>query len=119
MNFFPKFLAVLAMLLPPGGGENSYSIALGLPAIERADGVDLASDSIFCPAHLPPMSESFFECLDESALDEEDSDGIEEHAVAILTFFGFETPLTNHLFSSYLPTNPHSQFAVITPILRC
>jgi hypothetical protein len=119
MNFLPKLLAVLAMLLPPGSGENSNSIAPGPPAIQRADQGDRASDSVFRPAHLPPASESFFECLDESALDEEDSDSVEQHGIATLPFLDFETPLLSDLFSSYLPANPHSQLAVITPILRC
>src|SRR5258705_497768 len=69
MNFFPHLLAVLAMLLPPGSGEDTDPIVPGTASVQRADQRDSAPGSFFCPAHLPPLNESFFEYLDESALD--------------------------------------------------
>jgi len=65
------------------------------------------------------LGESFFEYLDESALDEEDSTRVEDHGIATPTFLDFDTPQTSDLLSSFLPSSPHSQLVVITPILRC
>src|SRR3954466_2114266 len=116
MNFFPNLIAFLAILLAQWRGENSTYTVLGPPAAGRAN---REFDAIYCPAHLPPASESFFECIDESALDEEDSTEVEDHGIAPLTFLDLETRLTSDLFSTSLPTSPRSQFVVITPILRC
>ena len=116
MNFFPNFIAVLAILLPPGSGENVASTVLGSPAVERAN---RDFNSFYSPAHLPPASESFFECIDESALDEEESTEVVDHGISSLTFLDFETPQTSDFFWSSLPTRPRSQFVVITPIQRC
>src|SRR5207248_1034568 len=103
MNFFPNLLAILAILLPLGSGETSDPIVLGSSAAQWADLGDLASDRIYSPAHLPLSCESFFECLDETALDEEDSNPVEDHGIAPLTFLDFETSLVSDNSSSFLP----------------
>jgi hypothetical protein len=119
MNFLPIFFAILAILLPAGSGGISHpnvSEPISCPQLgqERS-----ANDSAFNPLHNPPASESFFECLDESALDEEDSSKVEDHGIATLTFLDFETPLANDIFSNFLPATSLSRIVIITPILRC
>ena len=103
------------MLLPPGGGEISDPVVLGMSAARD----ESSNRSIYCPSHIPPTSESFYECLDESALDEEDSDWVEEHELPTLTFLDLESLLVRFHLSSRLPVNPHSQQVITTPILRC
>jgi hypothetical protein len=119
MNLSTNLLAILALLLPPGSRGAFDPIVLGPSSVPGIDQRVPAPDSFFSPAHLPPASESFYESLDESALDEEDSTEIEHHGIASLTFLDFASPLTNELFSSFSPSHPHSQFLIITPILRC
>jgi hypothetical protein len=119
MSFYPKLLAILAMLLPPGSGEASEPIVLGSSAVLLAVRGQQDSFPVFSPAHLPSPTESFFERLDETALDEEDSTRVEDHGIVPLTFLDFESPLTSDLFSSLFPVSPHAHLVVITPILRC
>jgi hypothetical protein len=119
MNLFTNLLAILALLLPPGSRGALDPIVPGPSSVPGIDQRVPAPESSFSPAHLPPASESFYESLDESALDEEDSTEIEHHGIASLTFLDFASPLTNELFSSFSPSHPHSQFLIITPILRC
>jgi hypothetical protein len=121
MNFFPIIFAVLAILLSAGSGEKSRPIVLVHESMAYPQiGPDCSvSDSFLNPLHTPPASESFFECLDESALDEEDSSKVEDHGIATLTFLDFETPLANDVFSNFLPATSLSRIVLITPILRC
>jgi hypothetical protein len=119
MTLFPNLLAILAMLLISGGGGTTDPIVEGSVAVHSAGQSVPVADSIFCPAHHPPTSESIFECLDESALDEEDSVKVEDHGIATPTFLDFDTPQTSVLLASFLPSSPHSQLVLIAPILRC
>jgi len=119
MHLLSHLLTIVAILLPLGRGETNGPIALKLFPVQRAEGEPCATDLIYCPDHPPAESESYFECLDETALDEEDSTRVEDHGIIPLTFLDFETPLANHLLSSSLPASPHSQLLIIAPILRC
>jgi len=119
MAFLPHLLTILAILVPPGRGETKIPIALKTAAFQWAQGYPLDSDRIHSPNDLPVQSESFFESLDETAFDEENSSEVEDHGIAPLTFLNFETSSANNLLSSLLPASPHSQLLAISPILRC
>jgi hypothetical protein len=119
MLIFPNLVAVLAMLLPPGSGEMRDPIVFGSSAVQRTVERSEASDLFFSPAHLPSPDESFFEPLEETAFDEEDSTRVEDHGIAPLAFLDFEAPKADDLNSYFLPASPHAQSLVISPILRC
>jgi hypothetical protein len=119
MNFFPNLVAILAILLPPGSGEIADPIVVGPASTQQVCQRQSASDLFLNPTDAPPSSESFFECLDESALDEEDSTRVEEHGIAALTFLDFETRFGNDLLACFPPATSLSRIVIITPILRC
>ena len=121
MSFLPRLLAILLVILCAESGEGSEPTLLGSVAAPRAvprQGHQ-AYLPIFRPAHLPSPIESFFERLDETALDEEDSIRVEDHGFVALRFLGFEASLVSGLFSSLSPASPHMLSVFITPILRC
>jgi hypothetical protein len=70
-------------------------------------------------AHLPSPTEAFFECLDETALDEEDSTRVEDHGIVPFTLLAYGAPLASCAFSSLSPATPHTPSVFILPILRC
>jgi len=119
MNFFPHLLTMLAVLLPLGRGEIDNATALAYLPLQHAERSLLSPHLIHCPGQCPAQSESYFECLEETALDEEDSTRVEEHGIVPLTFLNIEGSLANHCSPSLLPASPHSQLLLITPILRC
>ena len=119
MTQFPKLLAILATMLSPGSGEGCEPIVLGSPLVTLAVRVRDASFPVFCPAHHPYPAETFFERLDETALDEEDSTRVEDHGIVPLTFLDYESAQASALFSSCSPTDRYAHLLVITPILRC
>jgi len=90
----------------------------GTSAVQWVDRTNRDSTLILTSDDYPAQSETFFECLDETAL-EEDSTEVEDHSIAPSTFLDFQTSSANNLISSFLPSSPHSQLRVITPILRC
>jgi len=121
MSVVPRLIAILLVTLSSGNGEGSEPTLLGSSAVPRT----VARHSqktylpIFCRAHLPSPIETFFERLDEMALDEEDSSRVEDHGLVALTFLGFEASLVSGLFPSVSPASPHLPSVLITPILRC
>jgi len=121
MDFLPPLLTFLAILLPLGRAESDDPIVPDASTTAQSDGWQPAPiDLIYCPGHVPEQSESYFECLEETALEEEeDSTRVEDHGIVPLTFLGFESPPTQNLFSSFLPANPHSPLLAHSPILRC
>jgi len=119
MTFFPNLLAALAILLPPGSGENVDLGIMGPGSVHTADASDDLKDLIYCPAQVPSESESFFEYVDESALDEEDSTRVEDHGIVPLTLFDYQLPCRSHLFMAFLPVDSCSHLLPTTPVLRC
>ena len=121
MPFLPRLLAILLVTFCPGSGEGSEPTLLASLAARQAVPRQIPEAYLprLRPAHLPSPIESFFEGLDETALDEEDSSRVEDHGLVALTFFGFEAPVVSGLFSSLSPANPHTLSVLITPILRC
>src|SRR6185437_1658171 len=119
MSFFPNLLAILALLLPHGSGELADPIVLGSPVVHGTDRGQETLSQIFCPTEVPSQSESFFECIDESALDEEDSSRVEDHGVVPLTLLDYQPPLGCLLFSALLPAQSHDRLSTSTSILRC
>jgi len=119
MNLFINLLAILALF--PSIGDRGINRSSALVVIFVHQGVPGESrvGSFLSPYDMPPASESFYECLNESALEEEDSNEIEHHGIVPLTFLGMTSLLPNDLLSSNLPARIHSQFAIIKPILRC
>jgi len=115
----PKLVAILAMILPPGSGEAARPDVAGSASVSHAVWGRDVSFPVYSPAHLPSPRHSFFECLDETALDEEDSTRVEDHGIASPIFLGFEPALMSYLFCSCSPTDPHPQSIVSSPILRC
>jgi hypothetical protein len=120
MALLSKLFIILAMLVPPGSEDGSEPIVPGSSAVPRAvRGQDVCFPAI-CPAHLPIPTESYFERLDETALDEEeDSTRVEDHGLALLTFPDYEAPRASHRLFSLSPVNPHARLSTIAPILRC
>jgi len=119
MNLFINLLAILALFPSIGDRGINHTSALGLTFVHQGVPRESRAGSFLAPYSMPPASESFYECLNESALEEEDSNEIEHHAIAPLTFLGMTSLLPNDLLSSNLPARIHSQFAIIKPILRC
>jgi hypothetical protein len=119
MDFLPQLLAILAILLPSGRREMTNPIVPVPSEIQRSSEGAPEFDLILCPVHLPTESQSYYECLDETALDEEDTTRVENHAIIPLTFLDLETSPANALSSSFRPAIPHSRLLVSTPILRC
>jgi hypothetical protein len=119
MTFFPKLLAILAILLPQGSGEGCQpSVPGGATALGIVVGQELSSP-LFCPPYLPTPTEAFFECLDETAIDEEDSTGAEDHEFAPLSRFDFSSPEASLNLAFLFPAGPHAATIARTPILRC
>ena len=119
MTPLPQLIAVLAMLLPMGSGETCYTIAKVSPAVARTEQGRSLYDLIYCPGQAPSQSESYFECIDESALDEEDSTRVEDHGLVQLTLLDYQSHLAYHLSTAFLPAHSLSLTLTITPILRC
>jgi hypothetical protein len=119
MTLLPKLVAILAMILPPGNGETPGPDVPGSAPVPHAVRACNVSFPVYSPAHLPSPRQSFFECLDETALDEEDSTRVEDHGIASPIFLGFEPALMSYLFCSCSPTDPLPQSAISSPILRC
>lgn len=121
MSFFSRILAILLVTLSPESGEQSEPVVLGSNAVPRTLPTrgETAYLPILCPTHLPSPIESFFECLDETALEEEDSSRVEDHGLVSLTFFGVEASLASGILSSLTPASPHTLSVLISPILRC
>jgi len=119
MNLFINLLAILALFPSIGDREINCSSPLGLASVQQSIPDETRAGSFLTPYDAPPASESFYECLNESALEEEDSNEIEHHGIAPQTFLGMTSLLPNDLFSSSLPARIHSQFAIVKPILRC
>jgi hypothetical protein len=121
MPLLPRLLAIFLVTLCPGNGEGSEPALLGSNAAARAVPRQSHEASLpnFCPAHVPSPIETFFDRLDETAFDEEDSSRVEDHGFVALTFLGFEASLVSGLFSSLSPASPHMPSVLITPILRC
>jgi hypothetical protein len=119
MTLIPTLLAVLTVVLPSGSWEASIAVVDDSSTIaETVTGRETGS-LFFSPAHVPTPGKAFFECLDETALDEEDSTRVEDHGIASLTLLDCDPPLASGQLSPFLPASLHSQCAVITPILRC
>jgi len=119
MTLFAKLLAILAMVLPLGIGEAPGPDAGGTSSVPRAvRGRDICFP-ILSPAHLPCPRHAFFECLDETALDEEDSTRVEDHGIASPIYLGFEPTLPSDWFRSCSPTDTRPRSIVSSPILRC
>jgi hypothetical protein len=119
MTFFPRLLAILAILMPQGSGEECQP---SVPGLAPAPGIVCGQQSVcfvFCPPHLPTPIESFFECLDETAIDEEDSTRVEDHGFAPLSLFGYNSPEASLRFSSLFPAGPHVRTIAVTSVLRC
>jgi len=119
MNLFINLLAVLALFPTIGDKGINHSSILGLSSVHQGVPGESRAGSFLTPCDTPPASESFYECSNESALEEEDSNEIEHHGIAPLTFLGMTSLLPSDLLSSSLPTRTHSQFSIIKPILRC
>jgi hypothetical protein len=121
MSFVPRLLAILLVTLAPESRERSEPTVFGSTA--SACAVPRPSLEVcppaFRPAHLPSPIESFFERLDETALDEEDSSRVEDHGLVSLTFLDFGASLASGLSSSLSPASPHTLMVFIAPILRC
>src|SRR4051794_20209419 len=103
MSSLPNLIAVLAMLLPPGSGETVVPIVMATSAAPWAVRGEKGHDLIYSPVQPPSQSESFFECIDESALDEEDSTRVEDHGLVPLTLLDYQSPLAFHLSITFLP----------------
>jgi hypothetical protein len=119
MSLLPKLVAILAMILPTGSEDTVRPDVAGSAPIPHAVRGRDVSFPVFSPAHLPSPRHSFFECLDETALDEEDSTRVEDHGIASPIYLGFEPALMSFLFCSCSPTDPHPESIVSSPILRC
>jgi len=119
MNSYINLLAVLALFPSIGNGGINHSSILGLSSVYQGIPGEPRTGSFLTPCDAPPASESFYECLNESALEEEDSNEIEHHGIAPLTFLGMTCLLPSDLLASNLPTRTHSQLSIIKPILRC
>ena len=121
MSFFSRILAILLMTLSPESGGQAEHPALGSGAVSRSIPAarEVANFPVFRPAHLPTPVESFFERRDEMALDEEDSDRVEDQGLVPLTFLGVGPCLASGFLSSLSPASPHTLSVLITPILRC
>jgi len=119
MNLFINLLAILALFPSIGDREINDSSILGLTSVHEVVPGELLTGSFLNPCDTPPSSESFYECSNESALEEEDSNEIEHHGIAPLTFLDVTSLLPRDLLSSSLPARIYSQFAIIKPILRC
>jgi len=119
MTLSINLLAILALFPSIGDRGINHSSDLGLTPVQQGVPDESRVGSFLTPYHVPPASESFYECLNESALEEEDSNEIEHHAIAPLTFLGMTSLLPNDLLSSSLPARIHLHFAIIKPILRC
>jgi len=120
MNLFINLLAVLALFPSIGDRGINRSSILGLSSVHQDIPGEFRAGSFLTPCDTPPASESFYECLNESALEEEeDTNEIEHHGIAPLTFLGMTCLLPSDLLSSSLPTRTLSQFSIIKPILRC
>jgi hypothetical protein len=119
MLAIPNLLAALAILLPSGIGGSHDSGIFKIPSALRAEGPSSAADLFFIATHLPSSTESLFECLDETALDEEDSSRVEDHGIVPLTYLDFEACWSDSLVTLLLPASPRVPSLDTTPILRC
>jgi hypothetical protein len=121
MSFLAKLFAILAMTLPPGSVEEFESSALGSSPVSQVLWMRSQTRDVpvFRVAPVPSPRESFFERLDESALDEEDSTRAEDQAVLPLAIFDYKASLASGLITALSPAHFHSPLAVVTPMLRC
>jgi hypothetical protein len=118
MAFLPKLLSILVLLLPPGSQGTSDSLLPFHSVVQRTVWGYEPAELLGFPTHLPSPLESFFERLDDPALDEEDPP-VEDHEILPLTFLDNTTPQPRDFISSYHLAHLHHQHLVISPILRC
>jgi hypothetical protein len=121
MTSFPRLLAILAIVLPPGSGDGSNDAALKPSTTVVSVGVlqSVGSSLGFTASHLPSPVESFYERLDEMACDEEDSSRVEDHGVLALSSSDYGAPLASGPLALLSPASSHTPPVVIAPILRC
>jgi hypothetical protein len=115
MTLFPKLLAILATILPLGNVETFAPIVSGSQAARASE----VCFPVLCCPHLPCHAESLFECLEETAFDEEDSSRVEDHGIAPLTLLDYEASLVDDLLSTFFPAGPPTHRFIIPSILRC
>src|SRR4051794_32466863 len=118
MGFLPTLLSALIFLLPVSGRGTAKPVGLDSLDVRWTGSFHDGCDQLDRPADLPLPSRLFFENLDESALEEEDSDEFEDTALLSHVLFGevgFPAVLSNPTATHLVPRRPHAAHS----ILRC
>jgi len=118
MGFLPTLLSACLLLLPGPGSETSKPVGLESLAFAWAGSFHHPCDRLLPPSDRSSPGRLFFESLDESALEEEETSEVEDSALLSQVLFGedgYSTPVLN----STPPRQFHGRTLAAPSILRC
>ncbi len=124
MASFYNLISCIVLLLPTMGTWETDAPLGSSPILLRLASSPMGGDLLYCPLDFPSPAAPIFNSIDETALDEEDTDGEEDStrfgssAVFSYLFYAFPRYVSDPtLVPSSLGTRP--QQLVVSPILRC
>jgi hypothetical protein len=118
MTLLKILLTATSLLLPSTGTAAARADRAGASVAARACSLDHSCCVIQRRADFPSPSRLFFETLDQTALDEEDTDEIEISAVISQAVFG-ENSSPTALLNPSSPRRLHSHAPSTQSVLRC
>jgi len=106
------------LLLPGPGGEMSKPVGLESLVISWAGSFHDPCDRLLPPSDLPSPGRLFFESLDESALEEEETSEVEDSVLLSQVLFG-EDGYSAPLLTPTPPHQFHGRTLAAPSVLRC
>jgi hypothetical protein len=118
MTLLHTLLTAIALLQPVTGKADARPVGPEQSVNAWAGSIDTSCCAIRRRTDMPTPSRLFFESLDETALDEEDTDEIKISSVISQAVFGENSFLTALLHPS-APQRLHAHSPATQSILRC